>query len=199
MGLGSKHIIQSFDICEQCYGAYPTCKLCWGHGRVIIPEDRCHTCQGRRVIPNTTVLEVRIRPGMWHGQTIVYKGEGNHVPHKRQGGIFVLLQEISHHRFKRYGNDLLFTMSLDINEAHNGFDKLVTTLDNRQIIVRNPQGAIKKNNDIQFVIGEGMPWCERPHIKGKMIVQFKVNESMEAVAEIMVNLQNNNNYNNNEK
>ena len=68
-------------------------------------------------------------------------------------------------------------MSMDIQlvEALCGFQKSISTLDNRTTVITSHPGQIVKHGDIKCVLNEGMPFYCRPYEKGRLIVEFKVN------------------------
>ncbi|XP_074424370.1 dnaJ homolog subfamily A member 1-like [Larus michahellis] len=66
-------------------------------------------------------------------------------------------------------------MDIQLAEALCGFQKPITTLDNRTIIVTSHPGQTIKHGDIKCVLNEGMPIYRRPYEKGRLIIEFKVN------------------------
>lgn len=185
-GSGSHNIMPDCVSCEQCNGNNLGCLLCRGSGVVIAPEYRCFGCQGRKVVPDMFVLEVRIKPGMRHGQKIIYKQQGNQEPNHRIGDIIVVLEQMPHETFKRHGYDLLMILHLDTNEAIFGFEKTISTLDNRQLSIVVPQGTVTQNNTLRVIANEGMPLYTHPNLKGRLKIKFRVNAPVDAVGEIMV-------------
>lgn len=151
------------------------CELCWGMGTAVIPEERCRRCNGRRILNAFCALNINVRPGSRHGQKLIYGSEGNQVPDMRPGNLIVILEELKHHVFKRTGNDLFMTMKLSLADSLCGFDKIVTTLDKRRLVIRIPRGKVVPNLGYKCVINEGMPIYENPQERGRLIIQFKVN------------------------
>ena len=66
-------------------------------------------------------------------------------------------------------------MDIQLVEALCGFQKPVSTLDNRTIVITSHPGQIVKHGDIKCVLNEGMPIYCRPYEKGRLIIEFKVN------------------------
>lgn len=195
-GSGSaSEIAEDFETCEECNGLgvrlvirriahdgfdmeeqiERDCELCWGKGEAVIQNDRCLNCQGRKTVPEQSGLKVKVRRGTRHGQKIIYKDEGTQEPNMRPGDIVVILEAVDHQTFKRQGDDLFVTIHLDLAESLCGFEKIVTTLDKRQLRIRSYVGDVVKDNDIKFIPGEGMPKYINPTEKGNLIIQFKVN------------------------
>ena len=66
-------------------------------------------------------------------------------------------------------------MDIQLIEALCGFQKPISTLDNRTIVITSHPGQIVKHGDIKCVLNEGMPIYRRPYEKGRLIIEFKVN------------------------
>lgn len=192
-GSGSaKERAEDYDTCEECSGLgvrrvirrmapdveeqiERDCELCWGKGEAIIQEDRCLNCHGRKTVPEQSILIVDVKRGTRHGQKIIYKDEGTQEPNMRPGDVVVILEALNHQTFKREGDDLVMTMHLDLVESLCGFEKLVTTLDKRQLSITSPRGKVIQSSDVKYLAGEGMPKFKNPSERGKLIIQFEVN------------------------
>jgi len=150
------------------------CPDCHGKGEIIREKDRCRVCMGKKVVRERKILEVHITKGMKDGQKITFSGEGDQDPEIEPGDIVIVLDEKEHPVYKRNGSDLAIEMNVKLVEALCGFEKLVTTLDNRTLIVQSFIGDIIKPRDVKCIMGEGMPLLRDPYSKGKLIVQFNV-------------------------
>lgn len=151
------------------------CGECRGQGEVIDAKHRCKTCLGKKIVKERKILEVHIDKGMKDNQQICFSGEGDQEPDLEPGDIVIVLDEKEHERFKRRGNDLIITMNLELVEALCGFQKTITTLDNRTLVITSFPGEIVKHEDIKCIMGEGMPVYRDPFEKGRLIIQFQVN------------------------
>ncbi|ELW60569.1 DnaJ like protein subfamily A member 1 [Tupaia chinensis] len=80
-----------------------------------------------------------------------------------------------HAVFTRRGEDLFMCMDIQLVEALYGFQKPISTLDNRTIVITSHPGQIVKHGDIKCVLNEGMPIFRRPYENGRLIIEFKVN------------------------
>lgn len=78
--------------------------------------------------------------GMRDGQQIRFNGEGDQEPDLEPGDIVIVLDEAEHALFKRRGADLLLDMEINLVEALCGFQKTITTLDNRTLVITNLPG-----------------------------------------------------------
>ncbi|XP_068944173.1 dnaJ homolog subfamily A member 1 isoform X2 [Petaurus breviceps papuanus] len=117
----------------------------------------------------------RERRGMKDGQKITFHGEGDQEPGLEPGDIIIVLDQKDNAIFTRRGEDLFTCMDIQLVEALCGFQKPITTLDNRTIVITSHPGQIVKHGDIKCVLNEGMPIYRRPYEKGILIIEFKVN------------------------
>ncbi|NXE54821.1 DNJA1 protein, partial [Casuarius casuarius] len=151
------------------------CMECQGHGERISPKDRCKSCTGRKIVREKKILEVHIDKGMKDGQKITFHGEGDQEPGLEPGDIIIVLDQKDHSTFTRQDEDLLLSMDIQLVEALCGFQKPITTLDNRTIIITSHPGQVVKHGAIKCVLNEGMPIYRRPYEKGRLIIEFRVN------------------------
>ncbi|XP_046912879.1 LOW QUALITY PROTEIN: dnaJ homolog subfamily A member 1 [Dermatophagoides farinae] len=152
------------------------CSECQGNGEKIAAKDRCKKCTGTKVIKNSTLLEVHIDKGMIDGQKIVFSGEADQDPsYEQPGDIIVILEQKDHEVFKRSnGTNLVMSMKINLTEALCGFQKTITTLDSRTLLITSYPGEVIKHGTIKFIAGEGMPTYRNPFEKGKLIINFTV-------------------------
>uniref|UniRef100_A0A6M2DKK9 Putative dnaj c chaperone protein n=1 Tax=Xenopsylla cheopis TaxID=163159 RepID=A0A6M2DKK9_XENCH len=150
------------------------CSECRGSGERINPKDRCKQCQGRKTVRERKILEVHVDKGMTDGQKIVFAGEGDQEPELEPGDIVIVLDEKDHPNFKRSGSDLILRMNIQLVEALCGFQKVVKTLDDRDLVMTCLPGEVIKHGDVKCVLNEGMPQYKNPFEKGRLIVQFLV-------------------------
>lgn len=151
------------------------CSDCDGEGLNINPKDRCKTCNGKRVVRKRKILEVHIDQGMVDGQKIVFNDEGDQEPGLKPGDIIIVLDEKDHPRFKRSGSDLILRMNIELVEALCGFQKVIHTLDDRDLLITSLPGPVIKHGEVKCILGEGMPQYKNPFEKGRLIIQFLVN------------------------
>ncbi|KAJ8929114.1 hypothetical protein NQ314_018228, partial [Rhamnusium bicolor] len=150
------------------------CPECRGQGERINPKDRCKQCQGKKVVRDRKILEVHVDKGMTDGQKIIFNGEGDQEPELEAGDIIIVLDEKEHPVFKRSGSDLILRMEIQLVEALCGFQKVIRTLDDRDLVVTVLPGEVVKHGDVKCVLNEGMPQYKNPFEKGRLIVQFWV-------------------------
>ncbi|CAH1404028.1 unnamed protein product [Nezara viridula] len=165
------------------------CRECKGEGECIKPQDRCKKCNGKKTIHEEKIIEVQIDKGMADGQKIVFSGEGNQEPGLEPGDIMFVLEEKEHSLFKRSGSDLVMLMNLELVEALCGFQKVIHTLDNRDLVITAIPGEVTRHKDLKCVMGEGMPTYKNPFEKGRLIIQFTVSFPTKINPEIIPQLE----------
>lgn len=151
-----------------------TCFDCSGRGEIIAAKDRCKDCNGKRTVRHRSFLDVHIEKGMQDGQKIIFREEGSQEPDKDPGDVVVQLRELEHPIFKRDGDDLKMVMTLPLSDALCGFEKIIKSVDDRDVLVKNNAGVVIKPGDIKFIYDEGMPQYENPMNRGRLIVFFEV-------------------------
>lgn len=151
------------------------CRSCQGQGEVINPKDRCKTCNGKKTVRDRKILEVHVEKGMLDGQRIVFSGEGDQEPELQPGDIIIVL-DVKKHPVFQFGNgtDLAMVMDLQLVESLCGFQKVIKTLDGRDLVVTSLPGEVVKDKAIQCVMGEGLPQYKNFQEKGRLIIQFNV-------------------------
>lgn len=150
------------------------CSTCGGRGEMIPEADRCPGCRGKKLVPETKVVEVPIDKGMRNGQQIRLGGEGNHEPGVPPGDLIVELQEKPDEQFERRGQDLVFKRKINLLEALTGFKFALTHLDGRVLIVENKPNQVVEPGDVHVIPDEGMPQYKNPFIKGRLFIAFEI-------------------------
>uniref|UniRef100_A0A6B2EAR6 Putative dnaj chaperone n=1 Tax=Phlebotomus kandelakii TaxID=1109342 RepID=A0A6B2EAR6_9DIPT len=150
------------------------CRSCHGQGELIAAKDRCKTCNGKKTVRERKILEVHVEKGMRDGQKITFAGEGDQEPELQPGDIVIVLDEKEHPLFKRSRDDLIMTMPLQLVEALCGFQKVIKTLDERDLVITSLPGEVVKHESLKCVLAEGMPQYKNPFEKGRLIIQFVV-------------------------
>ncbi|KAM7260090.1 hypothetical protein ACFE04_015831 [Oxalis oulophora] len=150
------------------------CNECKGTGEIVSDEDRCSKCNGDKVVPEKKVLEVFVEKGMKNGQKITFPGEADEAPDMVTGDVIFVLQQKEHPKFKRSNEDLFFEHTLSLTEALCGFQFVLTHLDGRQLLIKSQPGEVVKPDSFKAINEEGMPVYQRPFLKGKLYIHFKV-------------------------
>ena len=149
------------------------CNECRGQGEVIPDRHRCKTCIGKKTINKEKILKIHIEKGMADGQKIVFHEEADQKPKKTPGDLIVVLDEQKHGVYRRKGVDLIMSIELELVESLCGFDRIIDTLDKRQLVISTIPGELIRPGDIKTVLNEGMP-RQRTLEKGRLIIKFSI-------------------------
>lgn len=152
------------------------CSHCNGQSQICLLKELCTKCNGKKTLLVRDTFEVHVQKGMYDGQEIVLSGEGNQEPNKERGDVVILLKERKHAIFQRSSNkhDLVMRIQLGMTEAFCGLQKVIKTLDNRDLTITNWPGYVIKQDSYKCIQGEGMPHYEKPFQKGRLILQFQI-------------------------
>ncbi|MCO5584613.1 hypothetical protein L7F22_038544 [Adiantum nelumboides] len=85
------------------------CPNCKGSGETISEKDKCTQCKGEKVVQDKKMLEVHVEKGMQHNQKITILGEADEAPYTVTGDIVCVLQLKERAKFKRKGDDILWS------------------------------------------------------------------------------------------
>ena len=83
---------------------------------------------------------------MKDGENIRFTGEGDQEPGVEPGDIVIVLDEKPHDVFKRRDLDLVMTLELDLVEALCGFQRTITTLDKRTLVISTMPGLLQRDD-----------------------------------------------------
>lgn len=86
----------------------------------------------------------------------------------------IVLDEKEHETFRRVGHDLLMKLEISLAEALCGFQRGITTLDGRTLVITSLPGEVVKHDDMRSILNEGMPHYKSPFEKGRLIITFQV-------------------------
>lgn len=111
---------------------------------------------------------------MKSNQKFTFYGEGDQEPGREAGDVIIQLEEKPHSLFQRHGADLAMKMDLELSEALCGLQRVVKTLDDRNIVISTPPGQVIKHSSTKMIEGEGFPHHRDPFNKGRLIIVFAV-------------------------
>lgn len=81
---------------------------------------------------------------MSDGEKIIFEGEGDQEPLLKAGDVIIVLDEKEHKEFQRRGEDLICNMTLQLVESLCGFQKVIKTLDDRELCLSTIPGKLIK-------------------------------------------------------
>ena len=154
-GTGAKEGAQP-ETCPQCNGSgvvyktvrtmlgmmqtQTTCPNCHGEGTVI--KDKCPYCNGEGVTKGEEVIETNIPAGVSEGMVVNVPGKGNAGKHNGvNGDIQVLIKEEPNDTFIRNGQDLYYTLLLDLPTAILGGEVDIPTISGNKISLKIDPGT----------------------------------------------------------
>lgn len=112
--------IKRFIQCSVCNGKCVTC-------------DECHGRAKYMRLPYIVAFEAGVPSQYTQEYFLSYDHDDRYAPTR----ISIIVIELTHDKFKRFGNDLVMEMDLDfMKEASAGFTKVITTIDNREVFIR---------------------------------------------------------------
>ncbi|CAG5109071.1 Similar to DNAJA1: DnaJ homolog subfamily A member 1 (Pongo abelii) [Cotesia congregata] len=76
--------------------------------------------------------------------------------------------------YRRAGNNLILPMILNLTESLCGFQKIIRTLDDRNLLITSLPGQVVKHGDLKCIPEEGMPLYRDPFTKGKLTIHFTI-------------------------
>lgn len=200
LGKKSKFRIKNSKICTKCDGKgskdVVSCGKCKGRGSVIAkfnlgiitgshevecPEcegrgniskgPACDMCHGNKVVDDSNIIEVNIKPGIESGDTIVFSKQGNESPGCVRGDIIfniIVNEDVNNFRI---GNDFITTVDLDLLTALTGGVLYYNHPDGRKLAVKVPAfkdfdntGIVLPNEGFQGRGGKGKLYI-KPHIR----------------------------------
>jgi DnaJ-class molecular chaperone len=118
------------------------------------------------------VLEIPVKAGWKAGTTVTFEKEGDEEPGVIPADIVFVVAEKPHDRFKRDGNDLVYTARITLKQALCDHTETVKTLDGRTLSV--PCNEVISPGFSKRVSGEGMPISKQPGSKGDLVVKFTI-------------------------
>ena len=118
------------------------------------------------------ILTVQVKPGWKAGTKITFPKEGDQNPNTEPADIIFTIQEKPHPRFKRDGQDLIYSVHIPLVAALTGTTLKVPTIEGTTIDV--PVYPIVKPGDKKRLNGYGMPNSKNPSEKGALVIEYLI-------------------------
>jgi DnaJ-class molecular chaperone len=119
------------------------------------------------------VLEVPVKRGWKDGTKVTFEGAGDSIPGKAPQDIVFVIKEKPHPKFKRSGNDLIYTAKIALRDALRGEGTLnIPNVDGKNVTIKLTDMITPDSRKI--VVGEGMPLQKTPNARGDLIVKFDI-------------------------
>ena len=130
-----------------------TCPSCRGRGQNVVTP--CSACRGSGRTARERMVEVSIPPGIFDGQAVRVRGEGELGQDGRaRGDLHCYVTVKSHPFLERDGNNLICRMPITFTQAALGATIEAPTLDGKAD-VRIPRGT--KSGQLFRLAGRGLP------------------------------------------
>lgn len=128
------------------------CPQC--HGRGTVPKEKCKDCNGLGVRKQEEEIQIKIPPGVQHGEMIRMPGRGEAIAGGTPGDLYIKLHVVADPLFSREGNNLTMTLTVKLSDALLGAQYSVQTLDGKEP-VKIPAGT--SHGDILRIRNKGIP------------------------------------------
>ena len=157
---------------ESVFGQFvqvAACGVCRGEGQTI--TDPCAACRGAGTQQRARKLEVAIPAGIEDGTQIRLRGEGE-AGYKGggPGDLYVLVRVRKHSVFRREGNNILYTLPINMAQAALGAKVSVPTLtEDAELVI--PAGT--QTGEVFRLKQKGIPYI-RSSRKGDQLVSVDV-------------------------
>lgn len=140
------------------------------HKKMKIKRKAFDEHTGKRTTQDK-VLEMDIKPGLKKGSKIKFKDVGDQEEGGRQDLHFVV-EEKKHPIFTREGDDILLKVDLELKEALTGWNRVVTTIDGKQLNLE--RGGPTQPGSKDSYPNLGMPLSKKPDTRGNFIIEYNV-------------------------
>lgn len=129
------------------------CGTCNGTGQVV--QNPCKTCRGRRLVPKSVSVTVKVPPGVETGATIQLTGQGHEgLGGGRPGDLYVGIVVDEGADFEREGLHLHTSLTLSFVQACMG-DRIQVTGVDAEHELEVPAGS--QPGDVLVTRGAGLP------------------------------------------
>ena len=143
------------------------CEVCLGSGEV--PKEVCEKCRGAGVLRQEEEITLNIPAGIKDGEMIRMSAMGEAVSKGTPGDLYIKINVLPHHIFKREGHDLVMNLNIKLSDALLGMEYPIETLDGN-IKVKIPEGV--SINEILRVKGKGVP--DSKSRRGDLLIKLNI-------------------------
>ncbi len=133
--------------CNDCQGT--------GEGNAnTMKSNVCDDCNGHKYILKDKVFEMQLNRNMVNNNKIIIEHKGHHLKTGKTN-LVIVLKEQPHPVFRRSGKDLHIDIKLRLFQSLYGFNKLITHLDGRNILLKYDD-MIKTMKTTMKIFNEGI-------------------------------------------
>lgn len=153
------------------------CDECGGKGNTI--KNKCSVCHGTGTETVKREYSVYIAPGLPRNHHHVLSGEGDENPEWVPGDLIIHIEEdpINNWGYRRIGNNLYRTEVLSLKESIMGnWSRDIPFFDSIDQEIRIGKGPHEMvlNNQIDKIVGRGMPIKDEEDHYGDLFIEYKV-------------------------
>jgi molecular chaperone DnaJ len=129
-----------------------SCNRCNGRGKVA--KKPCKICGGNGLQENKAMLKVKVPPGIYNGDNLVLRGQGEDGPYGGSpGDLYVTIEIKPHPYLTRRGMDLIYQANINFAQATLGTPIKIRTLKGEKTIHVSPG---TQSGTVLRLRGEGM-------------------------------------------
>lgn len=151
------------------------CFNCRGEGIAFKPTSLCTRCDGTKLQPLESLIDIIIPPGVPDNHQIVLAHQADEEIGKETGDIIVNVLVTENQQFNREGDDLYAESKISLREALTGFSKcLLTNLDGNAVNIECKAGTIVKPGDIIRIPNQGLPNMYDQERRGTLFVYLHI-------------------------
>ena len=141
-----------------------TCNLCHGIGKHI--TIKCEQCKGSRYDIKKRKVSISLTHNNKNKDNIIIPGESNEdINYDSVGDLILELNVKEHKEYKRVGDNLLITKTINLVDSLCGFDLTIVHLDKRKLLVKT--GDIINPKTMKKISGEGFN-------DGDLVISFDI-------------------------
>nr|XP_019706810.1 dnaJ homolog subfamily B member 1 [Elaeis guineensis] len=140
-----------------------------------------------RMVPESEILSIDVKPGWKKGTKITFPGKGNQQFNQLPADLVFVIDEKPHEMYKRDGNDLVINQKISLSEALAGTTINLTTLDGRDLSI--PVTDVVSPGYEVVIAKEGMPIAKERGRKGNLKIKFDVKFPSRLTAEQRASIQ----------
>ena len=130
------------------------CEDCGGSGEKMLKDNMCPDCFGNKNIIKDKIFEFQLNKKLSNNDKIVVEQMGHQLKTGKTN-LVIVIKEQPHPVFKRRGNNLHIDMKLRLFQSIYGFNKVITHLDGKNIVLKYEK-MLSHMNTTMIVKGEGM-------------------------------------------
>lgn len=134
-------------------------------------DNKCSACPNGPTNQGQIGLTVDIQKGMRDGEEIIFNEVADEKMDHIPGNLVLVIKAQPHERFIRDGDNLKATLTISLQEALVGFEKKITQLDGREVLIK--KDSVTFCEEVFVVSGEGMP-RKGSRSSGNLYITFKI-------------------------